>query len=394
MNTWSLAFGALALMLSVPATAQNDPNIHIPDTSIARPADAGRFAHTNHVIFAGIQPIDPLDQFLAAVHGPALAAGVYYYPDQIHAAYGVPYSGSGAIAIVGAYHYKTALNDFNVFSATTGLPQETGSKTVFEVVFANGSQPRPDGGWAQEAALDIEWSHAMAPNAKIYLVEAGSNSFSNLMRAVDVAKALPGVRCVSMSWGSNEFSGETGTAYDGHFTSGGPFFASSGDSGGVISWPAVSTNVIGVGGTSLTVNGTAGNYSYGGESAWSGTGCGTSLYEPHPSYQTGTSRRKSADISAVADPYTGVVVYDSTSYQGFSGWMVFGGTSASSPICAGIFNASASGSTSSLAELTRIYSSASANWHDVTTGTAGSNSAGVGYDLPTGVGSPNGNGGF
>src|SRR5205823_6185722 len=112
--------------------------------------------------------------------------------------------GSGVIAIVDAYDYPTALNDFNVFSRQFGLPVETSSSAtastnqVFQVVYASGRKPRTNGGWAQEAALDIEWAHAMAPNAKIVLVEAASNSFANLFNAVDVASSIAGVKEVSM----------------------------------------------------------------------------------------------------------------------------------------------------------------------------------------------------
>lgn len=126
----------------------------------------------------------------------------------------LPSAGSGVIVIVDAFDYPTALKDFNVFASQFGLPQEPSTdpfdpnNQVFQVVYANGSRPRSNCGWAQEAALDIEWAHAMAPNAKIVLVEAATNSFTNLFRAVDVASSIAGAREVSMSWGGSEFSSE------------------------------------------------------------------------------------------------------------------------------------------------------------------------------------------
>src|SRR5262249_23737160 len=151
----------------------------------------------------------------------------------------------------------TALNDFNVFAAQFGLPQETStdprasSNKVFQVVYASGKQPRSNCGWAQEAALDIEWAHAMAPSAKIVLVEAASSSFANLFAAVDVASNLPGVTEVSMSWGGSEFSGETSA--DSHFpqNNGIVYFASSGDTGGQVIYPGASPLVVACGGTSV-----------------------------------------------------------------------------------------------------------------------------------------------
>jgi kumamolisin len=382
----------LALLATASAFAFPDPNIHIPDTSVANPADAGLRAHTNHLVYAGPrQEIDPVFAMFAPTHGPALAASgpSGLHPDQIRAAYGAASTGgSGAIAVVLAYHYATALNDFNVFSTQFGLPTQGGgnatnsANVVFQVVYAGGVQPKANGGWGQEAAMDIEWTHSMAPGAKIYLVEANSNSFADLFAAVDVAKGLPGVKCVSMSWGSNEFSSETG--YDSHFSGGGVFFASGGDSGGVKSYPAVSPYVIGVGGTHLVVGTTVT------ETAWTGSGCGVSSYENAPGYQSflGLNKRSADDISSNADPYTGCSVYDSTRYQGYVGWMVFGGTSLSSPTQAGLFNLAGAPSGDSVTELGRLYShrNTSGLFRDITSGSAGGLSAGTGYDNPTGIG--------
>src|SRR5262249_16338236 len=153
---------------------------HVPDTTVENPADRGLMGHTNHLI-------------LVAPAG-GLGPGGGMTPDQLRSFYGMPATGGGSmIAIVDAFHYPTALSDFNTFSRQFGLPEETSTNatastnTVFQVVYAGNRQPRTNGGWAQEAALDIEWAHAMAPGAKIVLVEAATNSFSSLFAAVDKA---------------------------------------------------------------------------------------------------------------------------------------------------------------------------------------------------------------
>src|SRR5260370_14270593 len=149
-------------------------------SNIERPEDIGLRGHTNHLIrFAG-----------NCVGGcpsgetPASLRSVYKLPST---------GGSAVIAIVDAFDYPTAENDLNVFSTQFGLPPCTTANGCFKKVFASGSKPRTNCGWAQEAALDIEWAHAMAPNAKIVLVEAATNSFANLFAAVYVAtsQALP-----------------------------------------------------------------------------------------------------------------------------------------------------------------------------------------------------------
>ncbi len=378
-----------------------DPNIGVPQSSFVRESDKGLNAHTNHMVLKGefrgsITNLDALDANVT----PRLFAPSGYSPNSIRAAYNLASTGgSGAIAIVIAYHYANARRDFNVFSTQFGLPTETSSNQTsstnkrFQVVYQGSKVPAPNLGWNQEAALDIEWSHAMAPNAKIYLVEANSNSFTDLNAAIKKAAALPGVRAVSMSFGANEFAGVT--SYESVFTQPNVvYFASTGDIGGQRSWPALSPKVVAVGGTSLTGSGATWS-----ESAWSGTGGGVSAYFSRPEYQSAVqvivgTKRGGPDISAVADPYTGCAVYAPTSST-TSQWMVFGGTSLSCPIVAGIYNQSGVTSASSAAELTRIYANlGSASFRDVTTGTAGGNASAVGYDLTTGVGTPLGLSGF
>jgi len=325
-------------------------------------------------------------------------------PEQLRSFYALGSTGgSGLVVIVDAFHYPTALNDFNVFSAQFGLPQETSTdelaptNQVFQVVYASGSKPRNNCGWAQEAALDIEWAHAMAPGAKIVLVEAATNSFANLFAAVDVASTLVGAKQVSMSWGGSEFSSEASNDF--HFlqTSGVVYFASSGDTGGRTIYPSASPYVVAAGGTRVNTNSSGAFLS---ETGWSGSGGGPSLYESRPSYQSGIAsivgtKRGIPDVSSDADPNTGVSVYDSTRCQGLSGWLVFGGTSVSSPCLAGMENLSGHSYANSPVLLTNTYSRLGTNsFRDILTGSAGSFSCTAGWDFVTGVGSPQGTSGL
>ena len=256
-----------------------------------------------------------------------------YTPTQIQQAYGfnqinfgsVHGDGTGqTIAIVDAYDDPNIQADLNAFSAQFGLPSTTVTR-----VSQNGSTSLPSsdssGGWELEESLDVEWAHAIAPGAKILLVEAASASDSDLLPAVSYAGSHANV--VSLSWGGGEFSGET--SYDGYFNhSGVAFVASSGDNGAPISWPAASSNVLAVGGTSLNLG--SGN-SYGSEAGWSGSGGGPSAYVSQPAYQRGvvtqTSMRANPDVSYDGSPSTGFAVYDSFNYSGASyGWMQIGGT--------------------------------------------------------------------
>jgi subtilase family serine protease len=383
----------------------NDSNIFIPQSTYLLKTDLGVRAHTNYLIYTGNEmapPNGPTPLPLFALDGP-LRHGPPggYSPANIRAAYNVPANGgANAIAIVDAYHYGSSLADFNTFCAEFGLPQETStnpyssSNQVFQVVYQGTTQPPASASWAQEEALDIEWAHSMAPNAKIYLVEANSDSFSDLYATEQVASALPGVKEVSNSWGGSEFSGEN--SYDSYFVkSGVVFFASSGDSQ-VQEYPSTSPNVVSVGGTSLTLT----NGVFTSETAWYYTGGGPSAYESRPSYQNAVqslvgSVRGDPDISATADPNKGVAVYDSIPYMGHKGWMVFGGTSVACPVCAGIANTAATFRASSVAELSQIYSKlGTSNFRDIVSGNNSVYSARVGWDFVTGVGAPLGIGGL
>lgn len=380
--------------------ASDQRDVFVPASSAVRSQDLGTRVHSSHLIYTGTaSPIEDSLGLPLAAHGPAaLRTGpAGYHPSDIRQAYELPTSGgTGAIALVTAYHFPSALNDFNVFANQFRLPRESSSNPtastnrVFQVVYQGSSQPKVDASWGQEAALDIEWAHAMAPNAKIYLVEANSSSADDMFAAAKKAASLKGVQQVSMSFGMNEFSSES--RYDGYFNkSGVVFFAASGDQGGVRNYPAVSPNVVGVGGTSLRIDGDG---SVSSETAWNSAGGGLSAYLDRPVAQNPLAailglKRGSPDVSFVADPSTGCAVYDSTPSGGFSGWMVIGGTSLGAPCIAGIANLSMRPANNSSFELARIYGSlGSDNFRDVTSGAAGSYTASAGWDFVTGVGSP------
>ncbi len=367
---------------------------------------------------AGIAPTDPGVRYhtqLRVLNLPnASSSGTtssgtsqYNTPATIRATYNLPSTGgSGAIAIVDSYHYPTALADFNTFSSTFGLPQETSSNVmgssnhVFQEVYAAGYKPQSGGNyiasWNLEAALDIEWAHAMAPNAKIYLVEAASDSTNDLDNAVRVAATLPGVKEISMSWGGSEVSYEA-MAFDSIFTASGiVYFASGGDTGAVMEYPAASPNVVSCGGTTINRSSTGAFLS---ETAWSNTGCGASAYESRPAFQNGISsivgsKRGVSDMSFVADANTGVYVYDSTPLWGESGWWILGGTSVSSPSLAGVVNTAATAgngfAASTADEQARIYGhlGQASVFRDITSGSAGKFSAKAGWDYVTGAGTP------
>jgi subtilase family serine protease len=294
-------------------------------------------------------------------------------------------AGAGkTIAIVDAYDDPTAESDLNVFSSQYNLPACTTANGCFKKVNQAGgaSYPRKDAGWALEISLDVQWAHAIAPGAKILLVEASSNSFTNLLAAEDYAKTH--AQYVSNSWGAGEFSGEA--AYDRHFAqSGVSFFVSAGDAGLPAEYPSSSPNVISVGGTTLHFNGSV----FTGETGWSGGGGGCSTYETATAAQLAFNqyaqvhcggKRATPDVSLDADPASGVSVYDSTRYQGQSGWFAVGGTSASAPMWAG-----RSAVAGAVVNSGYVYGN-SISYRDITIGNNGASCL-VGYDLCSGRGS-------
>jgi subtilase family serine protease len=340
-----------------------------------------------------------------------------YSPQQIASAYeinGISFSGvsgNGAgqtIAIVEAYHDPNIQADLTAFDAHFGLT----APPSFTVDNLGGTTT--DAGWALETALDVEWAHAVAPQANIVLVEAADPSLNSLLNAVRTAASQPNVSVVSMSWGTSEFYGEWNV--EGAFTTPGghaneTFIAASGDSGAWSgpSFPAVSPNVLAVGGSTLAL-GTA--TSYGWEAGWTGSTGGFSGLDNSfqyglsvPSYQVSTLKaagldyglRTTPDVSFNASPDTGYAVYDSVSYGGSSGWFDVGGTSAAAPAWAGLVAitdqglvASGQSTLTTTQLLTNLYSLPSSDFHDITSGFNGYH-AGSGYDLATGLGTPQAN---
>lgn len=315
----------------------------------------------------------------------ALPAG--YGPSDIQSAYGLGGGAGQTVAIVDAYDDPTAEADLGVYRSTYGLAACTTANGCFKKVGQTGTSklPRVNTGWAQEISLDLDMVSAACPGCHILLVEGSSASFANLAAAVNTAAATAGVVAISNSYGGGDQAELSAYNHPGIAIT-----ASTGDAGYGVQSPASFPHVIAVGGTSLNRNG--GLFT---ESAWSGAGSGCSTVNAKPSWQTSATScggKANADVSAVADPNTGVAVYDSTANQGVKGWLVFGGTSASSPI---IGSAYALGG--NLAGYPAQYTWAhTSGLTDVTSGSNGSCptsvwcNAGTGWDGPTGLGTPKG----
>jgi outer membrane protein assembly factor BamB len=331
-----------------------------------------------------------------------------YDPAYLQSAYDVASAASAKgggvgqiVAIVDAYDDPTAKNDLDNYRSFFGLPScpsgtvsPSATGCVFQKVNQSGgtTYPPPNSGWATEIALDVDMVSAICPKCQILLVEANTNAYSDLGSAVNEAVAL-GANVVSNSYGGSEFSGEAsyGTAYYRH--PGIAITVSSGDYGYGVQFPSASPDVTAVGGTSLTQTTNTGTRN-GSETVWNGAGSGCSAYEPKPSWQhdTGCSNRTVADVSADADPNTGVWIYTTT---GGSGWAIYGGTSAAAPIV-GAYYALAGNSRSSSATLASYAYASPGALYDVTSGSNGSCApvylcnGGTGYDGPTGLGTPGG----
>ena len=408
-----------------------------PASSVARPEDAGVRMHTNYVLFmpegktlANISPETTFAEYpasMACVYGvgPKYAGCV---PTN-NSAYNSK-GGWGAIAIVDAFDDPTAASDLAYFSSYFGLPAANFTKVIANTSFGtlNGMTASCSGtpqnanlyGWDVEEALDIEWAHAMAPSAKIILVEACTNYTTDLLFAEQVAGmqvTKAGGGQITNSWGGGEYSSEVGTndnVFYRYYWQNIVYFASAGDYGWGAQWPSSSPWVVSAGGTTVNRD-SSGNFVS--ESCWSGSGGGVSAYElwqsppyilngmgPWTNYQysmAGQTARQTPDISFNADPASGVFVYNTDS--GYA-WYTVGGTSVSSPALAGIVNVSGArlgqgvpnGYFSTL-EHNLLYAQQyfkgayKADFYDVTTGSNGTgHNAGVGYDQCTGLGSPRG----
>ena len=395
-QTWIATLAAITVLLACTSflNAQMRSGVGIyPPSSIEQPADIGVRMHTNYIIYAPTGALAPAAQ--PGGETPASLGCVYNLVSTRVAGCPIngttvnPTGGSGVIVIVDAYDYPSAAADLSTFSSTFGLPQAN-----FTVQYASGRKPSNgcSSGWQGEEALDIEWAHAMAPNAQIVLMEASSASNTALYQAVTAANsyiaAHGGKGEISMSWGGSETRTETSS--DTYFKqSGVVYFASSGDSPGVI-YPSSSPYVVSAGGTQ--VNRSGGNYTN--QTAWSDGGGGDSRYESRPSFQSSIqsivgSYRGTPDLSFDASGGSPVAVYNSNCY---GGWLEVYGTSVASPSLAGIINSAGQFKTSSNAENTLIYSNMgfSSYFTDITSGSCGTHSAASGWDFCTGVGVDNG----
>lgn len=326
----------------------------------------------------------------AAVTPNALPAG--YGPSDLRAAYNIPATSPTrrTIAIVDAYGYPNAEADLATYRATYGLPACTTANGCFRKVNQNGSSssfPAFNLGWSQETALDLDMASAICPDCNILLVQATNSSLANFAIAVNRAAAL-GASAISNSYGGSETGS---TSYESAYNHPGiAITVSSGDSGFGVEFPASSNHVVAVGGTSLTRASNTRGWS---ESAWSGAGSGCSTLYAKPSWQTdtGCARRTIADVSAVADPATGVAVFGPTS-RNRTGWQVYGGTSVAAPIIAAVYASQGAAGSSYPAQ--DLYSR-TAYLYDVISGSNGTCgtylcNAITGYDGPTGLGTPNG----
>ena len=303
-------------------------------------------------------------------------------PSQIKTAYNLPSTGGNGstIAVIDVGDTPSIRSDLTMFSNTFSL--KTPTNDSFEIVRMSGVG-NASSDWMMETCLDIEWAHAIAPDAKILLVEAQSATSNDLLSAINYARNRTDVVAVSMSFGGQEFSGEN--SFDFHFrsTHGAAFFASSGDAGSStgVTWPASSSNVVGVGGTVLSFEA---NGSVESEIAWNGSGGGVSAYESLPSYQTNfgltLSNRAVPDVSYVAG--TGVAVFCSS----HNGWITVGGTSVGAPQWAAIQALRLSATNTNLYE--KAKSAYSSYFRDIIIGTNGGYNATTGYDYVTGLGSP------
>ncbi|MFJ5534644.1 peptidase S8 [Streptomyces sp. NPDC093261] len=329
-----------------------------------------------------------------------------YGPSDLQSAYGLTAAaaakGSGeTIAIVDAYNDPNAESDLAAYRSYYGLPACTTTNGCFRKVGQTGSTtslPSSDAGWSEEISLDLDMASAICPKCNITLVEAKSATMANLGTAVNEAVKL-GAKFVSNSYGGSESSSDT--TYDSSYFNhpGVAITVSAGDSGYGAEYPAASRYVTAVGGTALSKStSTSRGWT---ESVWKtssteGTGSGCSAYDAKPTWQTdtGCAKRTIADVAAVADPATGVSVYDS--YGVTAGWYTFGGTSAASPIIASVYALAGTPSSGSYPAKFPYNAAGTSALNDVTSGNNGSCTttylctARSGYDGPTGWGTPEG----
>lgn len=346
--------------------------------------------------FATMPASDGASAPVSAAASGSSASG--YGPADLRSAYSLPSTTRGAgqtVAIVAAYDHPDAESDLAHYRTFYGLPSCTSASGCFRKVNQRGGSapPRADAGWAQEISLDLDVVSAVCPRCHLLLVEADSSSLADLGAAVNRAAAM-GAKVISNSYGAPESPAvsrfNAAFNHPGHVLT-----AASGDSGFGLSFPASSQYVTAVGGTRLTRTSSGRGWN---ESVWRGSGSGCSRVFPKPSWQTdqGCSMRMVADVSAVADPATGVATYHTFGVRG-GPWFKAGGTSLSTPIIAGLY--ALAGNPGSVRYGSFPYGHAG-SLHDVTIGANGSCGGSYlctamrGYDGPSGLGTPNGSGAF
>jgi subtilase family serine protease len=407
MRFHALRLLSIAALATLAACSSDNPTtptaITGPSASLNAAATPGlsmRFVHAK--VCPGAAPGDARCHSLVRIDNSgqplATTAPSGYGPADLQSAYNLPSSTAGAgqtIAIVDAYDDPNAESDLAVYRGQFGLSACTTANGCFRKVNQTGGTKYPRGnlGWAEEISLDLDMASAICPNCHILLVEASSNSFANLATAVDEA-ALLGANVISNSYGGGEYSNEIND--QSHYNhSGIAITVSSGDAGYGVQFPAASQYVTAVGGTSLT---TASNTRGWSETVWSGAGSGCSAYITKQTWQTDAScsRRTVADVSADADPNTGVAVYDTYRLHP-GGWLVFGGTSVAAPIIGSVYALAGNASTVTYGSYSYSHTS---SLFDVISGSNGSCGGTylctgvVGYDGPTGNGTPSGALGF
>lgn len=334
----------------------------------ARPHPTTRVCPDNGTLLAcfAIRQTDTVQPNISATMAPP-----GFGPADLRSAYNLTSAGSAAttVAVVDAFDDPNAESDLARYRSTFGLPPCTTANGCFRKVNQNGQTsplPATDTGWAGEISLDLDMVSAICPNCHILLVAANRPTIANLGPAVNTAVNL-GPKFVSNSYGGPEHGLESNydTSYYNH--PGVVITASSGDGGYGVSYPASGKGVTAVGGTSLARDSSLRGWS---ETVWNGAGSGCSGSVAKPAFQvgltTGCTKRAEADVAAVADPQTGVAVYQTF---GASGWAVYGGTSVAAPIIASIY---ALGGDPGAADSPNSYPYAHPGaLNDVTTGTTG-----------------------
>ena len=390
MKNFFLSLGLITLVVSAIFTVRTTtfaaPATHAATAPALKLVPSCSEAPVESVRCMAIRVVPP--DGTASTNGPS-----GFGPVDLRSAYNLATTGGNnkTIAIVDAFDDPNAEADLAVYRSQFGLPPCTTANGCFRKVNqdAGTNYPRSDGRWAEEISLDLDMVSAICPNCHILLVEAQNANLRNLGKAVDTAVSL-GATAVSNSYGGSDFPQEVALYGEYYNHAGVAITASTGDNGFGTQIPASFNTVIAVGGTTLVRNpGTSRGWS---ESAWAGSGSGCSAYATKQVWQTdpGCDHRSIADVSAVADPHTGVAVFDTF---GYSGWLVFGGTSISAPIIASIY--ALAGNAAQINPGAYLYSHAN-SLNDISAGANGSCAnaylcvAQLGYDGPTGLGTPNG----